>query len=149
MPEKFDLAYINEKNERVRPVVIHRAIYGSIDRFFGILIQHFAGAFPVWLAPVQVQIIPVSHVHLDYCLKVQSELKQSGVRVKIDQSNEKLGYKIREAQMQKIPYMLVLGDREVNGEAVNVRKYGDQQSESTSLNSFIKKIKNQIKEHSL
>ncbi|MFJ5716314.1 threonine--tRNA ligase [Neobacillus sp. NPDC093127] len=149
MPEKFDLTYINEKNEKVRPVVIHRAIYGSIDRFFGILIEHFAGAFPVWLAPVQVQIIPVSPVHLDYCLKVQAELKQSGVRVKIDQSNEKLGYKIREAQMQKIPYMLVLGDREVNEEAVNVRKYGAQQSESTSLNSFIKKIKNQIKERSL
>ncbi|MFF2447983.1 threonine--tRNA ligase [Neobacillus sp. NPDC058068] len=149
MPEKFDLTYINEKNEKVRPVVIHRAIYGSIDRFFGILIEHFAGAFPVWLAPVQVQIIPVSPVHLDYCLKVQSELKQSGVRVKIDQSNEKLGYKIREAQMQKIPYMLVLGDREVNEEAVNVRKYGDQQSESTSINSFIRRITNQIKERSL
>ncbi|WHY88521.1 threonine--tRNA ligase [Neobacillus novalis] len=149
MPEKFDLTYISEKNEKVRPVVIHRAIYGSIDRFFGILIEHFAGAFPVWLAPVQVQIIPVSQVHLDYCLKVQSELKQSGVRVKINQSNEKLGYKIREAQMQKIPYMLVLGDCEVNEEAVNVRKYGAQQSESTSLISFIKKIKNQIKERSL
>ncbi|ETI70486.1 threonine--tRNA ligase [Neobacillus vireti] len=149
MPEKFDLTYINEKNEKVRPVVIHRAIYGSIDRFFGILIEHFAGAFPVWLAPVQVQIIPVSPVHLDYCLKVQSELKQSGVRVKINQSNEKLGYKIREAQMQKIPYMLVLGDREVNEEGVNVRKYGDQQSESTSINSFIRRITNQIKERSL
>jgi threonyl-tRNA synthetase len=149
MPEKFDLTYINPTNEKVRPVVIHRAIFGSIDRFFGILIEHFAGAFPVWLAPTQVQLIPVSQVHLDYCLKVQAELKQSGVRVQIDNSNEKLGYKIREAQMQKIPYMLVLGDKEVEENAVNVREYGKQQSESVSLKDFKKKIVQQIKERSI
>jgi threonyl-tRNA synthetase len=149
MPEKFDLIYINQNNEKVRPVVIHRAIFGSIDRFFGILIEHFAGAFPVWLAPTQVQIIPVSQVHLDYCLKIQSELKQLGVKVKIDKSNEKLGYKIREAQMQKIPYMLVLGDNEVKEEAVNVRKYGNQQSESVPFEDFKKKIVQQIKERSI
>lgn len=146
MPEKFDLTYINQNNEKVRPVVIHRAIFGSIDRFFGILIEHFAGAFPVWLAPTQVQIIPVSQVHLEYCLKIQSELKQLGVKVKIDESNEKLGYKIREAQMQKIPYMLVLGDNEVQEEAVNVRKYGNQQSESVPFEDFKKQIVQQIKE---
>lgn len=149
MPEKFDLAYINENNEKVRPVVIHRAIFGSIDRFFGILIEHFAGAFPVWLAPTQVQIIPVSQVHLDYCLKIQSELKQLGIKVKIDESNEKLGYKIREAQMQKIPYMLVLGDNEVKEKAVNVRKYGSQQSESVPFEDFKKRIVQQIKERSI
>lgn len=149
MPEKFDLTYINENNEKVRPVVIHRAIFGSIDRFFGILIEHFAGAFPVWLAPIQVQVIPVSQVHLDYCLKIHSELKQLGVRVKIDKSNEKLGYKIREAQMQKIPYMLVLGDNEVKEDTVNVRKYGDQQSKSVSFEDFKKKIVQQINERSL
>jgi threonyl-tRNA synthetase len=149
MPEKFDLTYINQNNKKVRPVVIHRAIFGSIDRFFGILIEHFAGAFPVWLAPTQVQIIPVSQVHLDYCLKVQAELKQQGVRVQIDNSNEKLGYKIREAQMQKIPYMLVLGDKEVEENAVNVREYGKQQSESVSLKDFKKKIVQQIKERSI
>ncbi|AZV42913.1 threonine--tRNA ligase [Peribacillus asahii] len=149
MPEKFDLTYINENNEKVRPVVIHRAIFGSIDRFFGILIEHFAGAFPVWLAPIQVQIIPVSQVHSDYCLKIQSELKQIGVRVKIDNSNEKLGYKIREAQMQKIPYMLVLGDNEVKENTVNVRKYGDQQSESVSFEGFKKNIVQQIRERSI
>ncbi|UAC46995.1 threonine--tRNA ligase [Bacillus aquiflavi] len=148
-PEKFDLTYINENNEKVRPVVIHRAIFGSIDRFFGILIEHFAGAFPVWLAPTQVQIIPVSQVHLDYSLKIQSELKQLGVRVKIDESNEKLGYKIREAQMQKIPYMLVLGDNEVKEEAVNVRKYGHQQSESVLFENFKKKIVQKIKDRSI
>lgn len=148
MPEKFDLTYINEKNEKVRPVVIHRAIFGSIDRFFGILIEHYAGAFPVWLAPIQVEIIPVSHVHLDYCLKIQSELKSLGVRVKMDNRDEKLGYKIREAQMQKIPYMLVLGDNEVKENTVNIRKYGDQQSESVPFEDFKKKIVQQIKERS-
>ncbi|WP_017729124.1 threonine--tRNA ligase [Halalkalibacterium ligniniphilum] len=149
MPEKFDLTYVNENNEKVRPVVIHRAIFGSIDRFFGILIEHFAGAFPVWLAPIQVQIIPISKVHFDYCLQIQSELKQLGVRVKIDKSNEKLGYKIREAHMQKIPYMLVLGDNEVKENAVNVRKYGDQQSDSVPFESFKKRIVKQIKERSI
>lgn len=109
MPEKFDLTYIDENNEKVRPVVIHRAIFGSIDRFFGILIEHFAGAFPIWLAPVQVQIIPVSSVHLDYALRVQSVLRNTGIRVDIDDRNEKLGYKIREAQLQKVPIHLFLG----------------------------------------
>jgi threonyl-tRNA synthetase len=149
MPEKFDLTYINQHNEKVRPVVIHRAIFGSIDRFLGILIEHFAGAFPIWLAPTQVQIIPVSQIHLDYCLKIQTQLKQLGVRVKMDQSNEKLGYKIRAAQMQKIPYMLVLGDKEVNEATVNVRKYGNQESESVPFADFKKKIVKQMKERSL
>ncbi|KKI90145.1 threonine--tRNA ligase [Bacillus sp. SA1-12] len=149
MPEKFELTYINEDNEKVRPVVIHRAIFGSIDRFFGILIEHFAGAFPVWLAPVQVQMIPISHVHLDYCLQVQAELKQLGIRVKIDNSSEKLGYKIREAQLQKIPYMLVLGDNEVKEQAVNIRKYGEQHSKSVPIEHFKKKIVQQIRERSI
>ncbi|HWO98087.1 MAG TPA: threonine--tRNA ligase [Bacillus sp. (in: firmicutes)] len=149
MPEKFDLTYINQNNEKVRPVIIHRAVFGSIDRFLGILIEHFAGAFPVWLAPIQVQIIPVSHVHLDYCLNIQSELKQLGIRVKIDKSNEKLGYKIREVQTQKVPYMLVLGDKEIQENAVNVRKYGEKQSESVPFEDFKKKIVQQIKERSI
>lgn len=149
MPEKFDLTYINEKNEKVRPVVIHRAIFGSIDRFFGILIEHFAGAFPVWLAPVQVQIIPVSQVHLDYCLNVQKELKKLGVKVKIDDRHEKLGYKIREAQMQKIPYMVVIGDNEVEEESLNIRKYGEQQSKSELFEDFKHKVIRQIQERSL
>ncbi|MCT4479038.1 threonine--tRNA ligase [Peribacillus frigoritolerans] len=146
MPDKFDLTYIDENNEKVRPVVIHRAIYGSIDRFFGILIEHFAGAFPVWLAPVQVQIFPVSQVHLNYCLKVQKELKNKGIRVKIDDRNEKLGYKVREAQMGKIPYMLVLGDKEEKENEVNVRKYGEQEFENVAIEMFIKKMVQQIKE---
>ncbi|MFV2049959.1 threonine--tRNA ligase [Metabacillus litoralis] len=144
MPEKFDLSYINQNNEKVRPVVIHRAIFGSIDRFLGILIEHFAGAFPVWLSPIQVEIIPVSHVHMEYCLQIQSELKKAGVRVKIDSSNEKLGYKIREAQMKKTPYMLVLGDQEMANGTVNVRKYGDHQSEGISINDFKEEIVRKI-----
>ncbi|WP_438824754.1 threonine--tRNA ligase [Bacillus sp. JJ1532] len=149
MPEKFDLSYINEKNEKVRPVVIHRAIYGSIDRFFGILIEHFAGAFPVWLAPTQVQIIPVSKVHLDYCLEIQAELRKSGVRVEIDNRDEKLGYKIREAQMQKISYMLILGDQESKEKAVNVRKHGSSQSQTVLFEDFKKEILLQIKDRIL
>lgn len=149
MPEKFDLSYINQDNERVRPVVIHRAIFGSIDRFFGILIEHFAGAFPVWLAPVQVQIIPVSYVHLDDCLKLQAELKQSGIRVSINSSEEKLGYKIREAQMQKIPYMIVLGDKEVEQKSVNIRKYGEHQSENMTIEDFKMKIIDEINQRQI
>ena len=149
MPDKFDLTYIDENNEKVRPVVIHRAIFGSIDRFFGILIEHFAGAFPVWLAPVQVQIIPVSQVHLNYCLKVQKELKNQGIRVKIDNRNEKLGYKVREAQMGKIPYMLVLGDKEEKENQVNVRKYGEHEVGNVAIETFIKKMLQQIKERSI
>ncbi|WP_375091097.1 threonine--tRNA ligase [Peribacillus sp. RS7] len=149
MPDKFDLTYIDENNEKVRPVVIHRAIFGSIDRFFGILIEHFAGAFPVWLAPVQVQIIPVSQVHLNYCLKVQKELKNQGIRVKIDDRNEKMGYKVREAQIMKIPYMLVLGDKEEKENEVNVRKYGEQEFENVAIERFINKMVQQIKERSI
>jgi threonyl-tRNA synthetase len=149
MPEKFDLTYINEHNEKVRPVVIHRAVFGSIDRFFGILIEHFGGAFPVWLAPTQVQIIPVSHVHMDYCKKVQSELKRLGIRSNIDERNEKLGYKIRESQMQKIPYMLVLGDQEVNEKAVNVRQFGHQKSEQVPFQVFKENIVKQVKNRSM
>ncbi|WP_420976093.1 threonine--tRNA ligase [Bacillus vallismortis] len=145
MPEKFDLTYINEHNEKVRPVVIHRAVFGSIDRFFGILIEHFGGAFPVWLAPVQAQIIPVSHVHLDYCRKVQAELKQLGIRAGIDERNEKLGYKIRESQIHKIPYVLVLGDHEEQQDTVNVRQFGHQESEHVPFQTFKDKLVKQVK----
>ncbi|WP_042348788.1 threonine--tRNA ligase [Bacillus massiliigorillae] len=149
MPIKFDLSYINENNERIRPVVIHRAIYGSIDRFLGILIEHFAGAFPIWIAPVQVQIIPVSNVHLAYCITVRNELKKVGIRVKIDDQNEKLGYKIREAQMQKIPFMLVLGDHEMKQGTVNVRKYGEKESSSDSIIAFQDKVVRLINHRSI
>lgn len=145
MPEKFDLTYIDENNEKVRPVVVHRAIYGSIDRFFGILIEHYAGAFPTWLAPVQVQVIPVStDVHLDYAKEIQAKLKQAGFRVELDDRNEKMGYKIREAQVQKIPYMLVVGDKEVAEQAVNVRKYGEKKSETILFEDFMKNLQAEV-----
>lgn len=149
LPEKFDLTYIDKQNEKARPVVIHRAIFGSIDRFLGILIEHFAGAFPVWLAPTQVQIVPVSQVHLDYCFKIQSQLRQLGVRVKIDEDEEKLGYKIRRAQMQKIPYIIVLGDEELKENAVNVRKHGEKQSISMPFKDFKENIVKQINDRSI
>lgn len=144
MPEKFDLTYVDENNNKVHPVVIHRAIYGSIDRFFGILVEHFAGAFPTWLAPVQVEIIPVNDVHLDYAKQVKTKLQEEGVRVHIDTRNEKMGYKMREAQMQKTPYILVLGDKEQQDNAVNVRKYGEQNSEAVSLETFVLTITEEI-----
>ncbi|MGH1058291.1 threonine--tRNA ligase [Bacillus paranthracis] len=145
MPEKFDLNYIDEKNEKKRPVVIHRAVLGSLDRFLAILIEHFGGAFPAWVAPVQVMVIPVSNaVHVQYADEVADKLAQAGVRVERDVRDEKLGYKIREAQMQKIPYVLVIGDKEMENGAVNVRKYGEEKSEVVELNGFVESMKEEI-----
>ncbi|RYM06047.1 threonine--tRNA ligase [Sporolactobacillus sp. THM7-7] len=145
MPEKFDLTYIDEKNERVRPVVIHRAIYGSLDRFLGILIEHFGGAFPTWLAPTQVALIPVADVHRDHVAKLEHDLKVSGIRAHADRRDEKLGYKIRDAQTHKIPYMLVIGDQEIEHHTVNVRKYGEQETETVSYEDFKSKVLDEIK----
>lgn len=122
MPEKFDLSYIGEDGAKHRPAMIHRAIFGSVERFIGILIEHYAGAFPLWLAPIQVNIIPVAEVHNDYAYEVARELKRAGIRVNVDSRNEKLGYRIRESQMQKIPYTFVVGDNETANSHVAVRK---------------------------
>ncbi len=146
MPEKFDLNYIDEKNEKKRPVVIHRAVLGSLDRFLAILIEHFGGAFPAWVTPVQVKVISVSNtVHVQYADEVTDKLAQAGIRVERDVRDEKLGYKIREAQMQKVPYVLVVGDKEMKNRAVNVRKYGEDQSEIIELDGFVESIKEEIK----
>ncbi|MBY8914833.1 threonine--tRNA ligase [Bacillus sp. YC2] len=142
MPEKFDLTYIDEENKKVRPVVIHRAVFGSLDRFLGIIIEHFGGAFPLWLAPVQVKIIPVSHtVHQEYAEEVQRQLKKRNIRAELDVREEKLGYKIREAQMKKIPYIAVVGDRECDHQSVHVRQYGKESSFEVKLEDFISQIK--------
>ncbi|MNQ82340.1 Threonine--tRNA ligase 2 [compost metagenome] len=125
MPEKFDLTYIGDDNLKHRPVVIHRAVYGSIDRFIGILTEHYAGAFPLWLAPVQVKLLPVSDHYLDYALQVKASLEDVGIRVELDARVEKLGYKIREAQLEKVMYMLILGENEKNSGSVSVRKRGE------------------------
>lgn len=150
LPEKFDLNYINEKNEKQRPVVIHRAIFGSLDRFFGILIEHFGGVFPTWLAPVQVKIIPVSlKVHQEYAQEIKEALGKKGIRVELDNREQKLGYKIREAQVAKVPYILVLGDKEMESNSVNVRKHGEEKSETFNLDSFIEKLQDEIVEKKL
>ncbi|AZV66248.1 MULTISPECIES: threonine--tRNA ligase [Bacillus cereus group] len=146
MPEKFDLNYIDENNDKKRPVVIHRAVLGSLDRFLAILIEHFGGAFPAWVAPVQVKVVPVSNaVHEQYCSEVAHKLAKAGVRVEQDARDEKLGYKIREAQMQKVPYFLVIGDKEMESGAVNVRKYGEEKSEVVALDVFVARIEEEIK----
>ncbi|GAB6138256.1 threonine--tRNA ligase [Halanaerobaculum tunisiense] len=121
MPERFDLTYVGEDGDEHRPVMIHRAIYGSLERFMGILIEHYAGAFPTWLAPVQAEIIPISDDQLDYAYDIKEELEEEGVRVEVDARQEKVGYKIREAQVQQIPYMLIVGDDEVEDNTVSVR----------------------------
>ncbi|WP_066050330.1 threonine--tRNA ligase [Robertmurraya korlensis] len=146
LPERFDLSYVGEDGKQHRPVVIHRGVVSTMERFVAFLIEEYKGAFPTWLAPVQVQVIPVSpDVHFDYAKQVQELLQAEGIRVEIDDRNEKIGYKIREAQMQKTPYMLVVGDNEVAEKAVNVRKYGEQKSEVVSFETFIEALKNEVK----
>lgn len=146
LPERFDLTYVGEDGKPHRPVVIHRGVVSTMERFVAFLIEEYKGAFPTWLAPVQVQIIPVSpDVHFDYAKQVQEQLRAEGFRVELDDRNEKIGYKIREAQMQKIPYMLVVGDNEVAENAVNVRKYGEQKSETVPFNSFISVLQEEVK----
>ncbi|MFD2924549.1 threonine--tRNA ligase [Halobacillus naozhouensis] len=145
MPEKFDLSYVDESNEKSRPVVIHRAVFGSIDRFLGILIEHFGGAFPTWLAPVQVKVIGVSNkAHKEYADEVTQRLKQEGIRVEHDLREEKLGYKMREAQIKKVPNILVVGDQERENHTVNVRKYGQEGSEEVQIDEFISSLKKSI-----
>ena len=128
MPEKFDLTYVGADGEKHRPVMIHRTIFGSIERFIGILIENYAGAFPVWLAPVQVIILPVSEKQKEYAEKLNKQLEDLSIRAESDLRSEKVGYKIREAQLQKIPYMLVVGDKEMEAGTVSVRdrKEGDK-----------------------
>ncbi|SDE61617.1 threonyl-tRNA synthetase [Bhargavaea beijingensis] len=145
LPERFDLNYIGSDGKQHRPVVIHRGVVSTMERFVAFLIEEYKGAFPTWLAPVQVEIIPVSpEVHHDYAEKVREALQAQGFRVDVDSRDEKLGYKIREAQTQKIPYMLVLGDKEAESGEVNVRKYGEQKSESIPLNDFIAKLREEV-----
>ncbi len=145
MPERFNLEYVGSDGLKHRPVVIHRAPFGSLERFIGVLIEHFAGYFPVWLAPVQVVILPVSQNFLQYSSSVYNKLKSLGIRVELDDRNEKIGYKIREWENQKIPYMLILGEKEEQSGTVSIRKhkFGDQGK--LSLNEFIDNIMNEIK----
>ncbi len=146
LPEKFDLSYIGEDGKQHRPVVIHRGVVSTMERFVAFLIEEYKGAFPTWLAPVQVEIIPVSlDVHSEYAKELQEKMQQHKLRVDIDERDEKLGYKIREAQMQKVPYMLVIGDKELESGSVNVRKYGEQNSESMPFEDFLKLVESELR----
>jgi threonyl-tRNA synthetase len=140
MPERFDLTYIGADGEKHRPVMIHRVIFGSIERFIGILIEHYAGAFPVWLAPVQARILPISEKHMDYALQVKKSLQEAGLRVELDERNEKIGYKIREAQVQKLPYMLIVGDKEAENNTISVRTREKGDIGQSSIEDFVKEV---------
>ncbi|ANU11375.1 threonyl-tRNA synthetase [Planococcus antarcticus DSM 14505] len=146
LPERFDLSYIGEDGKQHRPVVIHRGVVSTMERFVAFLIEEYKGAFPTWLAPVQVELIPVSlDAHSIYTKELQETLQSYKIRVDIDERDEKLGYKIREAQMQKVPYMLVIGDRELEDGSVNVRKYGEQKSESMPFEDFVKLVQSELR----
>ena len=147
MPERFDLTYIGEDGAKHRPVMLHRVIFGSIERFIGILIEHYAGAFPVWLAPVQVKILPIADVHIDYAKKVQEEFAKKGIRVELDDREEKIGYKIREAQLEKVPYMAIIGDKEVEASAIGLRSRSEGDLGQISLAEFEGKIAKFVEEH--
>ena len=147
MPERFDLTYIGEDGEKHRPVMLHRVIFGSIERFIGILIEHYAGAFPTWLAPVQVRILPISDSQREYAEKIKRELELAQIRVELDERQEKIGYKIREAQLQKIPYMLILGDKEIEANAVGVRSRKDGDIGQMQLAEFMERIKKEVENY--
>ncbi len=147
LPGRFDCTYIDENGQKVTPVMIHRACFGSLERFIGIIIENYAGAFPTWLAPVQVNLLPVvGDIHETYAKEVKSILEENGLRVNIDDRNEKLGYRLRESQIQKIPYTLVIGDNEMNTKSVTYRKYGTKEQITVSLDEFISMILKEIKE---
>ncbi|MBI3559291.1 threonine--tRNA ligase, partial [Candidatus Gottesmanbacteria bacterium] len=149
MPRRFNLTYAAADGTQKTPVVIHRVIYGSLERFIGIIIEHFGGAFPTWLAPTQVMILPITDRHLNYSQSVKSALESANIRVEIDERSEKLGAKIRDAQMQKIPYMLVVGDKEVEEKKIAVRRRDGRDLGQLDLNKFIENIKLEIKNKSL
>jgi threonyl-tRNA synthetase len=143
-PKRFNLVYIDSNGDKVNPVMVHRAILGSYERFMVLLIEHFAGAFPVWLAPVQARILPIVDKHHDYSLEVQEELAKHGIRVEVDTRAEKIGYKIRETQLEKVPYMLVVGDNEVSNNAVSVRTRKDGDIGSMAVSDFVKRIVEEV-----
>jgi len=144
LPRRFNLEYIHEDGKKHQPLMVHRALYGSIERFFGILVEHYAGAFPVWLAPIQAAVLPITDRHVEYAQKVKDRLAAAGLRVHLDDRSEKVNLKIRDAQLQKVPYMLVIGDREAQTDQVSVRnrKHGDQGAQS--VDQFLAGIQNLI-----
>ena len=146
LPERFQIEYIGEDGQKHRPIMIHRACFGSMERFIGILTEHYAGAFPTWMAPVQVKFLPISEKHVEYAKELAKQMHRDYVRVEVDDRSEKIGYKIRQAQMAKVPYMLVVGDKEVEEGTVNVRKHGGDELGSVPFEEFFNSIKIEIKE---
>lgn len=149
LPQRFDLSYIGKDGEKHKPVVIHRVVYGSIERFMGILIEHFAGRFPVWLAPVQVKLLPIADRHVDYVKELVEKFEEKGIRVEFDDRSEKIGYKIREAQLQKVPYMLIIGDNEVENKNIAVRSRDAGELGQMSVDEFVSKVINETLERTL
>ena len=149
LPERFDINYVEEDGQRHRPIMLHRALMGSLERFFGCLVEHYAGAFPLWLAPTQVVLLPITDQHNDYVDEVFRQLTDKGFRVEKDLRNEKIGFKIREAQLQKIPYMIVLGDKEVESKSLAVRKRRSKETRTIDLETFIEELNVEIREKRL
>ena len=145
LPERFDLTYIDNRGEKVRPVMLHRVIFGSIERFIGIITEHFAGAFPMWLTPVQINILPVKNeIHENHCNKIKELFESNGLRVQLDNREEKLGYRMRESQIKKIPYTIVVGDKELESTQITYRKYGVEAPVTVELNEFVEMVKKEV-----
>ena len=145
LPERFDLNYIDKDGSKKRPIMLHRVIFGSVERFIGILIEHFAGVFPLWLAPIQLNVIPVNNeYHLEYANEVYELLKDNGFRVELDDREEKLGYKMRESVIKKIPYSIILGQKEVDNKNISYRVHGSEETITVSIEEFVNLIKNKI-----
>jgi threonyl-tRNA synthetase len=148
LPERFDLAYIGEDGEEHRPYMIHRALLGSMERFMGVLIEHYAGAFPLWLAPIQARLIPIADRHIPYAQEVVAQLREAGIRAEVDSSGDRMNAKIRDAQLQKIPYMLIVGDREVEGESVSVRLRSEEDLGAMSVSGLLERMRAEIRARS-
>ena len=144
LPERFELEYVGEDGQKHRPVMLHRVVLGSIERFIGVITEHFAGKFPLWLSPVQAVVLPISERHHEYAQKLQKELEEAGFRVECDLRNEKIGYKIREARLQRTPYMLVVGDQEAESGTISVRHRADGDLGSMGLESFVEKMRQEV-----
>ena len=145
LPERFELEYMGADNEKHRPVMIHRVVLGSIERFIGIITEHYAGAFPMWLAPVQVKVLAIGEGHVEYANKVKDALEANHIRVEVDARNEKIGYKIREAQLKKVPYMLVVGDKEMADGLVSVRSRSDGELGQMTIEEFVNRAVEEVK----
>ena len=149
MPERFDLSFVNEQGEKERPVVIHRAISGSLERFMGVMIEHFGGAFPLWLAPVQMQIVPVAEKFNDYAFELKNRFSQQDLRESVDDSSDSFSKKIRNAEMMKVPYILIVGEKEEAASSVSVREFRSKKQYEKSVSDFISQVTSEKKERRL